>query len=166
MSEKRYVNRKKTKTFRPGIRAHFHTGIDIKRPTKNYQAEPIFPIFEGIVISKRQDGPYAQLIIEHEDNHKFWTVYEHISGIEVSLYDYVSPKTPIARFMDKNELNKYGWQFDHFHFEILKIQPIRLKQNNSKHERLFASYSLACYTKVDLDKYFYDPLIFLEKHLN
>jgi len=151
---------------RPGVPAHFHTGIDIKRPTQNYHEEPIFPIFEGIVISKRQDGPYAQLIIEHENEHKFWTVYEHIAGIEVNLYEFVNPETPIARFMNKSELNKYGWQFDHFHFEILKTQPIRLNQNRLHPERLFASHTLQCYSKEDLEKYFYHPLNFLEKYLN
>jgi len=151
---------------RPGVPAHFHTGIDIKRPVKNYQNESIFPIAEGVVISKRQDGPYAQLIIEHETDHKFWTVYEHIAGIEVNLFDNVSPETPIARFMNENELNRYGWQFDHFHFEVLKEQPIRLKRDNSKPERLFASYTLTCYTIDDLNKYFYNPLDYLEKHLD
>ena len=150
---------------RPKVPAHLHTGIDIKRPTKNYQTEPIFPIFEGVVISKRRDGPYAQLIIEHGNEQKFWTVYEHIAGIEVNLYDDVNPKTPIARFMNKNELNRYGWQFDHFHFEILKAQPLKLKPDRSKPERLYASYTLVCYTKEDLEKYFYNPLDFLEQHL-
>ena len=117
---------------RPGIPAHYHTGIDIKRPKNNYQDEPIFPISEGMVISKRQDGPYAQLILEHGNELKFWTVYEHIAGIKVNLFDKVNAKTPIARFMNKNELNKYGWQFDHFHFEVLKVKPIQLKRDNSK----------------------------------
>ncbi|WP_064967588.1 M23 family metallopeptidase [Tenacibaculum ovolyticum] len=151
---------------RPKVPAHYHTGIDIKRPTNNYESEPIFPIFEGVVISKREDGPYAQLIIEHGDNHKFWTVYEHIAGIEVNLFDHVNTDTKIARFMNRNELNKYGWQFDHFHFEVLKVQPFKLKRNNLKPERLFSSYTLVAYTKEDLNKYFYDPLDFLEKHLN
>lgn len=151
---------------RPGVPAHFHTGIDIKRPSTNYQSEPIFPIFEGVVISKRKDGPYAQLIIEHDDNPRYWTVYEHIAGIEVNLFDRVSTERPIARFMDKSELNRYGWQFNHFHFEVLKIQPTRLKRNGSNPERLFASHTLACYTKADLHKYFYHPLDFLKKHLN
>lgn len=150
---------------RPDVPAHYHTGIDIKRPGENYQNEPIFPIFEGIVISKREDGPYAQLIIEHETSHKFWTVYEHIAGIKVDLFDNVSPDDPIARFMTKNELDRHGWQFDHFHFEILKIPPIELKPNKTTPERLFASYSLVCYTKDDLDKYFYNPLDFLKTNL-
>ena len=111
---------------RPGIPAHYHTGIDIKRPSTNYINEPIFPICDGIVISKREDGPFAQIIVEHQHDKKFWTVYEHIAGITVDLFDHVTPSSPIARFMNTGELDRYGWQFDHFHFEILKEQPIKL----------------------------------------
>ena len=67
---------------RPNIPSHLHTGIDIKRPHQNYLDEPIYPIAAGKVISKRIDGPYAQLIIEHELNRrKVWSLYEHIAGI-------------------------------------------------------------------------------------
>lgn len=150
---------------RPTVPAHYHTGIDIKRPSNNYINEPVFPISEGVVISKRQDGPYAQLIIEHEDG-KFWTVYEHIAGIKVGLFDHVSADTPVARFMNKEELNRYGWHFDHIHFEVLKVRPMKLKRENKNPNRLFASYSLVCYTKEDLYKYFYDPIYFFEKYLH
>jgi hypothetical protein len=150
---------------RPGIPAHFHTGVDIKRPSNNYFNEPIFPIYEGVVISKREDGPYAQLIIEHGHNQMFWTVYEHIAGIEVELFENVNTNTPIARFMNKEELNKYGWQFDHFHLEILKKQPIRLKESGLNPERLFASYTLHCYTLKDLNEYFYEPISYLKDNL-
>ena len=150
---------------RPKVPAHYHTGIDIKRPSANYLDEPVFPIAEGVVISKRQDGPYAQIIVEHEDG-KFWTVYEHIAGIKVGLFDHVSPDTPIARFMNKEELNRYGWHFDHIHFEVLKVRPIQLKRESKHPNRLFASYTLVCYTKEDLYKYFYDPVDFFEKYLH
>jgi hypothetical protein len=150
---------------RPGIPAHLHTGIDIKRPTKNYNNEPIFPICNGIVISKRSDGPYAQLIIEHDDQPKFWTVYEHIAGIEVELFEKVNTDTPIARFMNREELDRYGWQFDHFHLEILKKQPLKLIRNSSNPERLFSSYTLQCFTVEDLTEHFYDPIQFLKFHL-
>lgn len=149
---------------RPRVPAHFHTGIDIKRPANNYQDERIFPICEGIVISKRQDGPYAQLIIEHK-NPETWTVYEHIAGIRVNLNDRVYPDLPIARFMNKAELNKYGWQFDHFHLEILKIRPIEIKPDKKNPDRKFSSYTLMCYTKDELNKYFYNPLEFLNDRL-
>ncbi|HMV08923.1 MAG TPA: M23 family metallopeptidase [Cyclobacteriaceae bacterium] len=152
---------------RPTVPAHLHTGIDIKRPHQNYVNEPIFAVAEGTVISKRDDGAYAQLIIEHQVGKlRFWTVYEHIAGLNVSVHDRVTPARPIARFMNKEELNKYGWQFDHFHFEILKVAPIPLKFDPAKPQRLFNSYSLVCYSKSDLDKYFYDPLTFLRKQFN
>ena len=150
---------------RPGIPAHYHTGIDIKRPSTNYINEPIFPICDGIVISKREDGPYAQIIVEHQHDKKFWTVYEHIAGITVDLFDYVTPNSPIARFMNIEELDRFGWQFDHFHFEILKEQPFKLSGENSKPDRLFASYTLVSYTQEDLHKYFYEPIDFFKEKL-
>jgi murein DD-endopeptidase MepM/ murein hydrolase activator NlpD len=149
---------------RPAVPAHYHTGIDIKRPRENYHDEPIYTISEGRVISIRKDGPYAQIIIEHGSIQKFWTVYEHIAGIKVGLNERVKPDSPIARFMNKNELNKYGWQFDHFHFEVLKVEPFRLKHDHSNPDRKFSSYSLLCYTKDELNKYFYNPAVFLKHH--
>lgn len=152
---------------RPGIPAHLHTGMDIKRPSKNYIDEPIYAIHAGTVISKREDGPYAQLILEHQGIKTFWTVYEHISGIEVELFEEVGTDKPIARFMNTQELDRYGWQFDHFHFEILKVAPTRLKIDYEKNpERLYASHTLICYTQSDLEKYFHDPMVFLRYFLD
>jgi Peptidase family M23 len=152
---------------RPGIPAHLHTGIDIKRPSTNYTNELIYPICTGKVISKRDDGPYAQLIIEHILNDiEFWTVYEHIAGILVSSGDSLFPNIPIARFMNRDELDTYGWQFDHFHFEILKIKPVALKTSPKLPERHFKSYTLITYSTDDLEKYFYDPVAFLQQYVN
>lgn len=151
---------------RLNVPAHFHTGIDIKRPNKNYSNEPIFPIALGKVISIRKDGPYANIIIEHDfDNMKFWSLYEHISGIKVKMNDIVNPNKAIARFMNTEESNKNGWQFDHFHLEILKVKPIPLKPIEGYPERFFKSYSLVCYTEDDLNKYYYNPLEFFQKHI-
>jgi len=70
---------------RANIPEHYHTGIDIKRPGNNYKDEPVYPIARGKVISKRSDGPYANIIIEHEINgSRFWTLYEHVSGIPLA----------------------------------------------------------------------------------
>jgi murein DD-endopeptidase MepM/ murein hydrolase activator NlpD len=149
---------------RPTVPAHYHTGIDIRRPANNYPDEPIFPICDGIVISKRQDGPYAQLIIEH-NNPPCWSVYEHVAGIKVNLNDHVNPDSPIARFMNKTELNKYGWQFDHFHLEILRIRPVKLAADPKNPERKFSSYTLVCYTKDDLDRYYFNPIEFFRDQL-
>lgn len=152
-----------TRVARPSISEHYHTGIDIKRPNNNYIDEPIYPVLDGIVISIRRDGPYAQIIVEHSQKEKFWTVYEHIADIKIELFQQVFSTQPIARFMNKSELNRYGWQFDHVHFEILKIKPVKLERNAKLPERLFTSYTLTCHTKEELNKYFYNPLAYLKK---
>ncbi len=152
---------------RPNIPEHYHTGIDIKRPNNNYESEPIFPIAKGRVISKRTDGPYANLIIEHEINGiKLWTLYEHIAGIKVDVADIVNPNTQIARFMNREELNLFGWQFDHFHLEIIKVKPIEIKPSQDHPERFFNSYTLICYSIDDLYKYYFDPIEFFEINMN
>lgn len=153
---------------RPGVPKHLHTGIDIKRPIENYIDEPIFPIATGVVISLRNDGPYSQIIIEHrlKNEDSFWTVYEHVSGIRVLVGDSVSALEPIARFMNRQELNRYGWQFDHFHFEILKVAPRPLKPKAKTPYRLFGTYNLECYDQSDLYRYYFDPIEFFEDHLH
>lgn len=155
------------RTARSKVPEHYHTGINIKLPNNNYNNEPIFPLAKGKVISKRTDGAYAQLIIEHEINgKKFWTLYEHIAGIKVKVNDFVSPTVPIARFMNKDELNRFGWQFDHFHLEIIKVKP-QPKQPDREHpERFYSSYTLTCYTVNDLQKYYFDPLEFIKNNLS
>lgn len=148
---------------RPGIPAHLHTGIDIMRPDGNYTDSPIFPIAPGVVISKRTDGPYAQLIIEHTINSQtFWTVYEHIAAIRVGINQQVEADDELARFFNKQELDSLGWQFDHFHFEVLKKQPGKKHPNEATPERHFQSYTLDCFTEASLLRYFYDPLPFLK----
>lgn len=153
---------------RPKVREHFHTGIDIKRPTDNYYDEPIYAATEGVVISLRDDGPFAQIIIEHKlsDSTKIWTVYEHIAGIQVRLNDLVSPYTPIARFMTKDELNKYGWQFDHVHFEVMKKRPVKVEPDFEKPDRLYATYCLTCYSADELYDRYYHPMDFLYEKFN
>jgi hypothetical protein len=151
---------------REGVPAHFHTGIDIKRPGGNYNNEPIFPIAEGKIISKRTDGPYAQIIIEHDlKGLQFWSLYEHIAGIMGNVGDFVDPQKPIASFMSRDELDRYGWQFDHFHLEVIRIKPLPINPDPKNPERFFNSYSLICYTPDDLEKYYFDPIEFLKSFL-
>lgn len=153
---------------RQGIPAHLHTGIDLKRPGRNYDDEPVYAASQGNVISIRQDGPYAQVIIEHRmpQGGMAWTVYEHIAGITVSAGEVVSAYTPIARFMNKNELDKFGWQFDHVHFEILKHRPRALKLSARTPYRFYGTYNLECYTLSDLGKYYHNPIDFLNLQWN
>jgi murein DD-endopeptidase MepM/ murein hydrolase activator NlpD len=149
---------------RPGIPAHLHTGIDIKRPGQNWHAAPIYPVFEGKVISIRDDGPFAQIIIVHKmpGGGSVWTVYEHIAGITVSLDDIVSAHVPIARFMNKSELNNFGRQFNHLHLEILKHPPRLLEPTAQTPYRRYGTYSLECHTETELDRYYYNPIEFLK----
>lgn len=152
---------------REDVPEHLHTGIDIKRPTNNYSDEPIFPIAPGVVLSMRNDGPYSQIIIEHRfDDGKLWTVYEHVAGIRISVRDSVNPLVPIARFMNLNELDQFGWQFDHVHFEILKVAPRPLKPSEETPHRIFGVYNLECYTRSDLNRYYFDPMEFFERYIN
>jgi hypothetical protein len=149
---------------RPGIPAHLHTGIDIKRPGQNGHAEPIYPVFEGKVISLRDDGPFSQIIIVHKmvGGGSVWTVYEHIAGITVALDDIVSAPIPMARFMNKGELDKFGWQFNHLHLEILKHPPRLLKPSAQTPHRRYGTYSLECHTETELDRFYYNPIEFLK----
>ena len=134
-----------------------------KRPSKNYFNEPVYSVSVGTVISMRTDGAFAQLIIEHNN---YWSVYEHIAGITVSIGEKVNSKNPIARFMTKNELNIYGWQFDHLHFEILKRKPLALKPNIKTPQRLHRAYTLECFTDRELDRNYFYPLEFFRAHWN
>jgi hypothetical protein len=144
---------------RPGVPSHLHTGIDIKRPSENYVNEPVFPACRGVIISLRNDGPFAQVIVEHQLNNsvRVWTVYEHTAGITFALGDSVFPEKPFARFMNKKELNKLGWQFDHLHFEILRIPPAPLKPGPANPFRRFNTYGLTCYNREELNDAYYDP---------
>ncbi|NTV83141.1 MAG: M23 family metallopeptidase [Bacteroidales bacterium] len=157
----------KIRQARPGIPEHLHTGIDIKRPTSNYDNELVFPLASGRVISLRDDGPFAQIIIEHQlDYHnRFWSVYEHIAGISVTIGEQVIAGKPLARFMNRKELEKYGWQFDHFHLEILKVKPRIIQPSFELPYYLYQTYNLECYSLEDLAYYYYDPIEFLNNYL-
>jgi hypothetical protein len=80
--------------------------------------------------------------------------------------DSVNPSIPIARFMNLNELDQFGWQFDHLHFEILKVAPRLLKPTEKTPHRMFGVYNLECHTQSDLNRYYFDPMEFFERHIN
>jgi hypothetical protein len=152
------LERKARKT----VPAHLHTGIDILRPRGNYDNEKIFPACNGVVISIRDDGPYAQIIIEHRMHGELlWTVYEHIANISCQVGDFVSADAPIASFFSMSELNVYGRQFDHFHFEVLKQRPIQIIPTRILPSRLYNTYALTCFTYPELIEKYYDPVEFL-----
>ncbi len=104
------------------------------------------------------------MIVHHKlDNIEFWSVYDHVAGIEVKVGEEVNNQTKIARFMTSKELSKYGWHFDHVHLEIMKIAPQKIETNKYHPQRLFKNYSLICYSKTTLDKYYYDPMEFFKE---
>lgn len=153
---------------RPDIPAHLHTGVDFKRPGNNYIDEPIFPVAKGEVISLRDDGPYAQIIIRHTlaDSTFLWSVYEHVAGIQTELHESVDPHRPIARFMTQEELNEYGSQFDHVHLEIMKVKPMPRTPDQTRPFLFYGTYCLVCYTPAELDERYFDPLEFLQQQWN
>ncbi len=134
------------------------------RPNREYENDPIYPAASGRVMSIRDDGPFAQIIIEHKmkNGRDVWTVYEHLSGVSVSVGDRVGLHEPLARFMNREELDRYGWQFDHLHFEVLRKRPRPLRPDNTKPSRFYGTYSLECYTQSDLAACYYNPVEFLE----
>ncbi len=145
---------------RPGVPAHLHAGVDLARPSRNYRDEPVYPATAGVVVSLRDDGPFAQLIVEHTlpDKSKLWTVYEHLAGIRCALGDTVSPAEPIARFMNRSELDRHGWQFDHLHLEIMKVPPRPRRPDLRLPLCRYLTYGLTCYTREDLESKYLDPL--------
>ncbi len=150
---------------RPGVPAHLHTGIDIRRPSGRYDNEPIFAAGAGTVISVRDDGPFAQIVVEHclASGDTVWTVYEHVAGICISLGDAVDPGVPLARFMTAAELERHGWQFDHVHFEVMKTCPPPLEPTERLPQRRFGTYALLCRSRGQLEQRYLDPLAFLEQ---
>ena len=150
---------------RPKVPAHFHTGIDMKRPSQNYLNEPVYASGKGKIISVRNDGPFSQIIIEHviRPADTLWTVYEHITGIICHAGDAVVESTIIARFFNKAELDKYGWQFDHLHFEILKVRPLKVKYNPRFPEYSYKTYAITCVTIAELHKKTMNPLEYFKR---
>lgn len=151
---------------RTGIPAHYHTGVDIVRPSSNYENLPVFPAHAGVVVSVRTDGPFSQIIIEHQmPKDTLWTVYEHVHVVHESVGDTVTPSDTIAFFFSREELDRYGWQFDHLHFEILKARPLRVAPSSKLPNRRFQTFAVTCYSRELLDERQYNPLLFLHDKL-
>jgi murein DD-endopeptidase MepM/ murein hydrolase activator NlpD len=152
---------------RPGIPRHCHTGIDILRPDADYNRQPIYPSHAGKIISLRNDGPYAQIIIEHiVQNDTLWTVYEHLVALNEAVGDTVTPLQPIARYFNQAELKKYGRQFDHFHFEIMKKRPLAAEPTKALPGRLYKTWALVCYNQKQLLERMENPVEFLRSKLS
>lgn len=145
---------------RPAVPAHYHTGIDLKRPSQNYSNEPVLAAGTGVIISVRNEGPYSQIVIQHSfaPGDTLWTVYEHILGITCHVGQRVDAQSVIARFFTKNELNRYGWQFDHVHFEILRKKPLKIRSTLKQPEYYFKTFAINCFTINELHKRTINPM--------
>jgi hypothetical protein len=147
---------------RPSVPAHYHTGIDIVRPDSQYDKQPVFPSRDGVVVSIYDDGPFSQIVIKHTDNNKnFWTVYEHLHVKIKKINIPVTPFDTIGYFFSKDELNRYGWQFNHFHFEILKLEPPKLKSADINSIRHYKTFGILCFSREELYMRQENPVEFL-----
>jgi murein DD-endopeptidase MepM/ murein hydrolase activator NlpD len=152
---------------RPNVPAHYHTGIDIVRPKPNYYHEPIFPSLSGEVVSIIDDGPFSQIIVKHFYNGRnYWSVYEHLHVKLRNIGITVNPYDTLGYFFNIDELNRYGWQFDHFHFEINKIEPQLIKPTAKNPKRVYRTFAINCYTKEELDQRLENPLEFLRGRIS
>lgn len=143
---------------RPGIPGHFHAGIDLARPVPDHEEVLIYPVAKGILISIRQKGPWSQVIIEHGKGRTvWWSVYEHFIPDTGKPGDPVHPDQPIGRLMTLSELNRYGWQFNHLHLELMKILPVPLKPTKEEPDRRFITHGLACFNREKLRKTYWNP---------
>jgi hypothetical protein len=76
-------------------------------------------------VSIIDDGPYSQVVMKHVyENSIYWTVYEHIRVKVKEIGKKLTVHDTIGFFFNRSELDKYGWQFDHFHFEIIRVEPV------------------------------------------
>jgi len=152
---------------RPNVPAHYHTGIDIRRPGTNYFNEPVFPARDGEVVSIIDDGPYSQVVMKHVyENSIYWTVYEHIRVNVKEIGKKLTVHDTIGFFFNRSELDKYGWQFDHFHFEIIRVEPVVFIPNKKYPLRHYRTYAITCYTKEELNTRLESPLQFLKGKLS
>jgi len=147
---------------RPGVPAHHHAGCDIARIGSVDEDAPVFAASCGRVVSIRGDGPFAQIIIYHPED-SVWTVYEHVAGILAHLGQTVTAATPLARIMNRRELNRYGWHFNHLHFEVMRCEPMAMNPTSESPERRYRTYGTECRTLEELNARYWDPLLYLKR---
>lgn len=142
--------------------ARFHTGIDFQNGGNNGRrggpGEPVYAMANGIVFGIFGKLPNKRVVLMHRlgNGRAIWSSYLHIAEPRVVGNEYVTPNTVIARRMNQAELNRYGQHFNHVHVEILRRLP----------PRFYGQYqwmSQYCYTEEQVDRYFYNPQIFLQK---
>ena len=136
---------------------HLHTGIDLINP-RGGPGEKVYAAASGRIVSIYAKEPHLSVMIRHRlpSKETIWTVYVHVTKVKVKVGDLVSNDTIIAHLMDKSQLNKYGWEFNHLHFEVLKYP--RMSEAGQ-----YLSFSARCKTKKEVEEHFYNPVTFLQK---
>ena len=137
---------------------HLHTGIDITGDSKS-PGRKVLAAAAGKVVSIYAVEPNRAIIIKHilPSGTTIYSVYVHVTDIKVSTGDIVNSSSHIANLMNRKQLDLYGWDFNHLHFEILR-EP-RTQEGTGK----FLSFSTKCKTEEDVMKHFFNPELFLKE---
>jgi murein DD-endopeptidase MepM/ murein hydrolase activator NlpD len=136
------------------LNGHIHSGADII-PAKTDNYIYVYPMADGVVCSIHLGHPHKTIVIKHKlsDGTIIYTSYKHLQEIYVENGTQVNQDTKLARLYTKTEAENQGGSYDHLHLEIRKS---------------FEDYGCASWltmTKLELNKYFHDPLDFMKKNL-
>jgi murein DD-endopeptidase MepM/ murein hydrolase activator NlpD len=136
------------------IKGHRHTGIDIVPKSRSNKHIWVYPIGDGIVCSIHLGQPHITVVIKHKTiaGEVIYSSYKHLFNPLVELGAAVSVKTKLGRIYTPVEGRQLGGNFDHLHLEIRK------KFDD------FGVASWATMTLNDLNKRFYDPLVFFKQN--
>ena len=137
---------------------HLHTGIDISDDSRK-PGRKVFAAATGKVVSIYAVEPHRAIMIQHilPSETTIYSVYVHVTDIKVSIGDIVDNSSHIANLMNRKQLDLYGWDFNHLHFEILR-EP-RIQEDTGK----YLSFSTKCKTEEAVMKHFYNPELFLKE---
>lgn len=142
-----------------------HTGIDMQNGgeagTRGGPGELVYSMGPGIVLGTFDRLPNRRVVIEHtfENAPKVWTAYVHINESLVSPGEWVDAYSPIARRMNRQELRRYGEQYNHVHIEVMKKLPPIV---NGQYQWM----TFHCYAPKQVQEYFYNPKTFLLEHFD
>jgi len=136
------------------VKGHKHSGIDIV-PADRKNSLDVYAVAKGVVCFINQEAPVKTVIVKHKlkDGTMIYSSYIHLKEIFTERGKMVDESTKIGVLYTKREAMKYGGNFDHLHFEIKK----RIDD--------YSCASWLCMSREELDRYFINPLEFLEEHL-
>jgi murein DD-endopeptidase MepM/ murein hydrolase activator NlpD len=138
------------------VRGHIHTGVDIvpRRRTKGEYVY-VYPLADGVICSIHLGHPHRTVVIKHRmlSGAIIFTSYKHLQEIYVKSGERVDPSTRLARLYTREEALALGGSYDHLHLEIRK----RFDD--------FGVASWATMNREQLKMRFYDPWVFMRRHV-